>query len=160
MNHFYSNARQRQSGTALLVALIMIFMISVMGISAMRSSTLESRMAANAIQTANAFQAAESSTEILLNDHTNLEAALADMDNGYGFQTEDELNGSAISLDSRADTLFVGYGAAPGWSLGESSTGFAAIRFRTTGTGTITAVRANSVVEQGAFRIAPTPSVN
>jgi len=49
-----------QRGGALLVAMVMIFMLSIMGISVMRSSTLEHRMAVNAIRTAATFQAAES----------------------------------------------------------------------------------------------------
>ncbi|MBX2837740.1 MAG: hypothetical protein KTR35_12850 [Gammaproteobacteria bacterium] len=147
--------QNKQRGTALLVALVMIFMLSIMGISAMRSSTMENRMAANSIQASNAFQAAESSTEIVLNDYANINAALTDQVNGVAMNTTDELDGSTISLDANVTLMYVGDGPAPGFSLGQGGTNFRALRLQTNGTGNINAVAASSEVEQGAFRIAP-----
>jgi len=147
--------RSSERGTALMVALVMIFMLSIMGISAMRSSTLESRMAANSIQASSAFQAAESSTEIMLNDPANINAAWADQVAGVTLNTTDELDGAAISMDSNVTLRYVGKGPAPGFSLGLGSNNFSSLRFQSNGTGSIDAVRASSQVEQGAYRIVP-----
>ena len=76
-----------QSGAALLVAMIMIFMLSVLGISAMRGANLERRMTENAIQSATSFQLAESAGELLLNDRVNLGLAFA-------------MNGDALAIDT------------------------------------------------------------
>ena len=68
-------ADRHQRGGALLVAMIMIFMISIMGVSVMQSSTLERQMTTNAIQARETFQAAESTTEEALNNPDNLSAS-------------------------------------------------------------------------------------
>ena len=61
-----------QRGTALVVAMLIIFMLTIMGMSAMRGSSLEHQMATNAVHAAVSFQAAESSTDLVLNDTTKL----------------------------------------------------------------------------------------
>jgi len=55
-----------QSGAALMVAIVLIFMMTVLGISSMRGATLEGRLADNALQKELTFQAAESSTDLVL----------------------------------------------------------------------------------------------
>lgn len=159
----------RERGTALLVALVMIFMLSIMGISAMRSSTLESRMAANSIQASSAFQAAESSTEIMMNDPANLvlawtrQAAVpsnnpgTDPNNRVDINTTDQLDGDDISMVTDAKMVYVGDGPAPGFSLGQGNNNFMSLRFKANGTGNITAVQASAEVEQGSYRIVPAP---
>lgn len=138
----------------MLVAMVMIFMLSIMGASVMRSSTLEKRMAANAIQTSATFQAAESASNLALNDSNNLNATY-----NAGFQKKvvlpiDEVHGD-IGLESRSVLEWVGTGAAPGYSMGEGTSGFEGLYYVATGVSAIEAVRSQSTVEQGAYRIVP-----
>lgn len=49
-----------QRGTALIVALIMLLILTLLGVAAMGTSTLEEKMAANMQEGTRAFQAAES----------------------------------------------------------------------------------------------------
>ena len=143
-----------QSGAALLVAMIMIFMLSVLGISAMRGANLERRMTENAIQSATSFQLAESAGELLLNDRVNLGLAFA-------------MNGDALAIDTgfepgegveASSTIrYVGDGAALGFSLGQGSNNFMALRYDVDSDAAIPAVRSYSSVTQGAQRIVPAP---
>ncbi len=147
----------QQRGTALLVALVMIFMLSIMGISAMRGSTLERQMASNSIQAATTFQAAESSTEIALNNSINLT-------NAWMAQDPLTVEGSidvAVDLQQNINMVhdvqlvFVGDGPAPNASMGVGSTNFMALRYESRGTASIDAVNSSSTVVQGAYRIVP-----
>jgi hypothetical protein len=53
------NATQAQKGATLLVALVMLLVMTIIGISSMHNSTLEERMAGNVKEQYRAFQAAE-----------------------------------------------------------------------------------------------------
>jgi len=56
----------RQRGTVLLVAIVMVFMMAMLGMSAMRGATLETRLASNSLQKELTFQAAETATDLVL----------------------------------------------------------------------------------------------
>lgn len=163
MKHFYDRQQQanHQNGAALLVAMIMIFMLSIMGVSSMRGSTLERRMATNSIQTATTFQAAESASEIALNNEDNmtdaLNSAVASEVNSGTLSDTAVIEIAAdlqqdIGLDSKSQLRYIGDGPAYGYS-----TDFVAYRFEVIGRAEIEAVRADAQVTQGAYRIAPAP---
>jgi len=145
-----------QRGTALLVAMIMIFMLSVMGISVMQSSTLERQMVANAIQTRTAFQAAESTTERALNDATNLTAAFVaesssvdivlDLHAGAG-----ERDVVAPDMTTTATLTYIGSGIVEGSSIGI----FQGLRFDAEGVGRFNDGSTSASVAQGAVRRVP-----
>lgn len=153
----------RQHGGALLVAMILIFMLSIMGVSSMKGATLERRMASNSIQTATTFQNAESTSEMALNNTDNLDAALnvADFDavqngtlsNTAKIEVQIDLK-QDIGIESEATIQYVGYGPAYGYS-----SNFVAYRFRVEGRAKIDAIRAEKHVTQGAYRIAPAPKL-
>jgi len=144
----------RQNGGALLVAMVMIFMLSVMGVSVMRSSTLEKKMTINAIQSSATFQAAESASNLALNNPDNLSLVhTAGLDTRVVLQI-DEVN-TGIGLESRSTLEYVGRRAAEGFSLGEGSSNFESLLFIAKGVSAIDATRSQSNVEQGAFRIVP-----
>jgi len=157
-NHI-NQAIHRQAGGALLVAMILIFMLSIMGISSMRGSTLEKRMATNSIQAATTFQGAESASEMAINDEANMTSALnksnpSDVKNGIlddesAVEVDVELHQN-IGLESSADLIYVGDGPAYGYS-----SNFVAYRFEIVGRAEVQTVRAKSNVAQGAYRIAP-----
>ncbi|NND91533.1 MAG: hypothetical protein HKN42_11780 [Granulosicoccus sp.] len=143
-----------QRGGALLVAMVMIFMLSIMGVSVMRSSTLEKRMAINAIQTSTTFQAAESAANLALNRPANLNVAHSAGSHKPVVLAIDEVH-LDIGLESRSTLEWVGSGVAPGFSLGEGTAGFEGLYYVATGVSAIDAVRSQSTVEQGAYRVVP-----
>lgn len=165
MNRLHCENKQpnTQNGGALLVAMILIFMLSIMGISSMKGSTLERRMASNSIQTATTFQSAESTSELALNTTGNLDKAISianfdDVRAGKIFDaaiqkipTNLQQN---IDLENEAQIRFVGYGPAIGYS-----DSFAAYRFEVRGKATADAIQAEAFVTQGAYRIAPAPTL-
>lgn len=151
-----------QGGGALLVALIIIFMLSIMGVSSMRGSTLEKRMATNSIQTATTFQAAESMNEVAINNTTNLTRALnraniervrqGILDQSNKLHVEYDLQ-QAVDVSNEATVEYVGIGPAFGFSAG----GFVAYRYSIESAASVNAVRAAGEVTQGAYRVAPAP---
>lgn len=142
----------RQGGAVLLVTLIALFTLSVLGISTMRDSTMERRMAENAVQASTVLQLAESASEFAFADAARLHGAFA-------------LNGAALALEPRvgpAETTrtearlsFVGEGIPLGYSLGSDSGGFVSLRFQARGEAEIGAVNAYRGITQGAWRVAP-----
>lgn len=144
----------QQQGGALMITLVLLFMMSIMGVSSMRSATLEKRMSGNAVHLSTTRQAAESVTELVLGNTNNLEAALS---SGIGVTTSPAVNlDSHEALTTDAALTYKGLGPPIGNSLGVNS-GFAAIRFEAAGKGEITSVEAQSILVQGAYRIAPSP---
>jgi type IV pilus assembly protein PilX len=69
-NRQHPSSRRSQSGVALIVALILLVVMTLLGLGAMRSATLEEKMATNTFDRSLSFQAAESTlrqAEALLN---------------------------------------------------------------------------------------------
>ena len=137
-----------ESGSALLMSMIMLFMISIMGISVMQSSSLEYRMATNAIETKAVFQSAESVTEAALNDDDNLSLAFnAGTEN---FIKVDLTMDAESSIDSEAKLEYIGGSVIDGSSIGT----FEGLRFIAYGSGLRDGI-AGAGVTQGAVRIVP-----
>lgn len=152
----FVSARRTQRGSALLVAMVMVFMLSILGVSAMRGSTLEKRMAVNAVQSAVVFQAAESATEIALNDEANLTTALAQDVTPFAWidvtvpPVRDD-----IGLVSEVQIRHTGEGLAPGFSAGNDGSGFSALRFEIRSVIDSPDIGSRAGVEQGAYQVAP-----
>lgn len=141
-------------GAALMVSLVMIFLLSVMGISSMRSASLEKQMVTNAMQSRDVFQAAESSNEIALNDFDNLMATFEAENQTLLVKTEVKQN---IGLKSQSTLRYVGEGNATGASLNamQGANSFDALYFIAQGVATVDSIRASRQIDQGANRIAP-----
>jgi len=150
------SSQATQRGGALMVAMIMLFMLSVMGISVMQSSTLERQMVTNAIQGRTVFQAAESTTEQALNDPANLTAAFAsdagsidiDLDLRVG---DDGRTTSEIGMSATATLTYIGSGVVEGSSIGI----FQGLRFDAEGVSRFEDGSASASVAQGAVRRVP-----
>ena len=150
-----TNKRSEQ-GAALLVAMVMIFMISVMGVSVMRNSSLEHRMASNSIQSATVFQAAESVVEKTLNDNNSLSAAYEATDgNCAGLTvTRDDISLDGNNVDGLVTNSQIRF-TRTGLAEGYSSELAVALYFETLGTSSIPSARAQSAVIRGASRVVP-----
>lgn len=147
-----------QRGGVLIVATVLIFVLSMIGVSTMRGSALERRMATNAVQTSVAFQASESATEALLNDSSNLGTAFALEGEALALEVDLEHDGRiADAIAVEGELRYVGDGAALGYSIGVGSNNFMALRYDARGSAEIASVRSFSSVTQGAYRVAPAP---
>lgn len=146
-----------ERGGALLVAMVMIFMLSIMGVSVMRSSTLEHRMAVNAIRTAATFQAAESASNLAINSHVHMTAAEQMGINGRFIVSTESVNPDLDNLASNSSLSFTAEASLPeGFSGGE----FEALYFVATGVSSMTLSGTQSTIEQGAYRIVPDNGIN
>jgi len=62
--HAHAECNGRQQGAALITALVLLVILTMLGLSSMTTNTMEERMAANAQEKNRAFQAAESGLEL------------------------------------------------------------------------------------------------
>lgn len=136
----------RESGAALVVALILVLVSTLMGVSAMQVSDVENKLVNNDKFRQVTFRAAEAASEqlftmdnlvILANDAT---ATVA----------------SSSSVDGRvtvaAQLKPFGEGPAAGYSLGGQN-GFSSMKFVANATATLPAVDSSSTVVQGVQRL-------
>jgi len=135
-----------QQGAALVVAIVMVFMMTVLGISSMRGTTLEGRLADNALQKELTFQAAESSTDVVLARPGMLESMVCRNDRTIQVP---ELN------DNAAQTTYAlvqdgGRTHPIGYELGGP---IAARRFFVTGTSALPGASTSTVIAQGVVLI-------
>jgi hypothetical protein len=91
------SAEHRQAGVVLVISLIMLLALSLIGISALRSTTLEERMAGNMKAKQRSFQAAELA----------LRQAEADIRNGAASALADDgLNCADGAIDGLGDDAY------------------------------------------------------
>ena len=137
-----------EHGSALLIAMILLFITTALGISSMQGSSLEFQMATNAIQSKTVFQVAESATEEALNSTTNISQAF---DAGVNGQLNISMTLDDLpEIQGDATLRYVGSGLVPGSSVGV----FEGLRFEVYGTAALDGeVRAG--VTQGAIREVP-----
>ena len=143
-----------ERGAALIISLIMVFMLALMGVSAMRSSVLEQQMAINSILSSDVLQAAESANEVVLNDQANLARAYQHVDNEI---TIDRPLGENALFDSEVTLRYVSEGNGVGNSVdaGFGSSSFVSLRYVSSGIARLEEARASRQVDQGVYRSAP-----
>lgn len=139
--------RNKQSGAALVVGLIMLLVLTVLGISGMNSTIVERRMANNTQVAQNAFQSAETGVDRALtapafNTGADVIVPIVEINPGSG-------NFVATT------TQFVTSSPAPeGFSVGEDEASFLAWHFVVQSTGT-SASNAVSLHRQNFFVVGP-----
>ncbi len=139
--------RARESGAVLIVSMIILVILTLLGVTAMNTTSLQERIASNTQEQVHAFQAAE----------TGLNQAFADnlaydISSTYtGGATPTTFAGSADSAGY--DTTFLGFSPPPPGSL-YSATSFQAAHFNFRSTGT-SATNLSIILNGGAYQIAP-----
>ncbi len=121
-------------------------------------------MASNSIQTATTFQAAESASEMAINNERNLTNAIniadveavnsGNIDDSGTVKVDIDLKQS-IGMKSKVELQYVGDGPAYGYSAGLGGSNFVAYRFEIRASAEVAAVRSRAFVTQGAYRVAP-----
>ncbi|MGQ7844114.1 pilus assembly PilX family protein [Granulosicoccus sp. 3-233] len=143
MNH----RAARQQGSVLMVTMIMIFMLSILGVSAMRGASLEGQLASNAIHKEVTFQAAESASDAVLAINGKLESIICN-------DTDETLSQNNLGQSAQQVTEAVleygGRAAAMGYSLGGP---VSARRFVVTGTSSLPDVHTSTTIAQGMLLI-------
>lgn len=141
--------RQRQSGAALVIGLILLLVLTLLAVSGMNTATLELQMTGNQQFSQNAFQAAESGLDRAMasGNFTTVAPTVV---------TDATVPDSLDTFDSRTEfNLDNGITPVPsgGFSLGVS-TGFQAYHFDITSTGTA-ARGATSTNTQSFYIVGP-----
>ena len=138
-----------------MIAMVLIFMISIMGASVMRNSNLEHRMASNSVQSAMVFQAAESVLEKTLNDPNSLTAAFGSVGadcHGEVIDWNAQLDGNTINgLTTESQIRFTRTSVA----LGYSPDLVVSLNYVTRGSSQISTARSESAVFRSASRLVP-----
>lgn len=138
--------RHRQDGAALVVALVLVLVSTLLGVSAMQSSEIETQLANNTRFHQAAFRAAEAASDSLLTIE-NITTLVNDSSNPVASSSSIE---SKVNVSASFKPL--GDGPATGYSLGGKN-GFRSLKFVSTATATITAVDSSSRVVQGVKRL-------
>lgn len=145
----YPKSSNDESGAALLVAMVILFMISILGISAMQSSNVETQLASNALVKETTFQSAESATDAIL----SLPNILADV------VCQEEPNDTVMSNLNRSanqeTTSRVQYGGLA-LTLGyDISDKFATHRFYISGESSIEDMNTSTRIVKGHTEVGP-----
>jgi len=145
-----------QSGTALVIALLMMLVLTLIGMGAVFTSTFEVQVAGNKRASTNAFYAAESGLQVTTANISNFNTS-GYVDNRYNPFTNPS-NPNPTSATVSIEYLPNQYGAPRG--LGVSATNFEFMYFTIESTGQDQiqsgSVRSTTQLEQKVVRLVPT----
>ena len=138
----------RQRGAVLIVSLILLVVMTLLGVTAMNSTSLEERMAANSQITTRAFQTAETGLSIAFNDNNAYDLS------GTYDPASSIVSGTSDTVNLEGD--FVGWSPPPTGSL-YSATSFQAAHFDLQSVGSVgpTSTAVTVTLHGGAYQIAP-----
>ena len=98
------NLKLRQTGSALLVSLLILIIITILSLSAMNSSMMQQRMAANFQAEMEAFEYAQSIMDVILNEnHFEVKSPDSDGDDFEEYTSCYSSSGSTDIDDSRGN---------------------------------------------------------
>ena len=140
-----SYSKQQQSGAALMVSLILIFALTLLGMTSMRTSALEGRLVTNVVEKELTLQAAESASELALADDSLLAETICKPDPIVADSTHLERDGA---LKTNASVGYGGETVAVGYSL---DSGFSMLRFNATGQAALHSSGTATTITQGLF---------
>jgi len=140
---------RKQQGAALFVSLMFLFLMTIIGLNALNTSTSDERMALNTQHQQQVFHAAESSINVVKRDITSLEEAITT----GAPSTPVDYTGQA-DVAASASATYVGCGTPEaGFALGEG--GFVTHEFGITGNASLGASSAQANHLQGVSLLAP-----
>ncbi len=138
---------RKQKGSVLLVALVLVLVSALLGVSAMQSSRLESQLTNNVRFEQTTFRTAEAAAESLLTTD-NIFFLANNLDDTVSSIQSIE---SAVNVEAHFELL--GVAPAIGYSLGGSN-GFQNINFKATSVATIKSVNSAKKIIVGVKRLA------
>ncbi|MFK7993631.1 MAG: PilX N-terminal domain-containing pilus assembly protein [Granulosicoccus sp.] len=140
------NIQAREEGAALAVALVLVLVSTLLGVSAMQTSDIETQLANNTRFQQTSFRVAEAAADRLLTIDNIVTLA---NDSSAVVESTDSINDAATVV---SEFKAFGNGPATGYSLGGQN-GFRNLKFVATATATIAAVESESAVVQGVERL-------
>jgi len=139
---------KQQQGAALFVSLMFLFLMTIIGLNALNTSTSDERMALNTQHQQQVFHAAESAINVAKRDTTTLEDAIT-----TGSSTAIAYTGQA-DVTASAQAAYVGCGL-PGAGEGLGEGGFVTHEFGISGSASLGASSAQADHLQGVSLLAP-----
>jgi Tfp pilus assembly protein PilX len=149
MRNFPGGSASRQRGVALAIALVVLLILTIIGVSALVSTALEGMMAGNIQEQNRALQAAE----------TGIDVAFTTGDAYKITQTKTGSASSSFKANAKASyaytNTFTTYTKPPRSQAQQySATHFSAAHFQTVSVGTAN-IGANVTLTQGLYQITP-----
>jgi hypothetical protein len=141
---------RRQAGVALAVGLLLLIVLTLIGLTAVRMTTQQGRMAANFQWQSDVFQGAESAIRVVVGEMRGV------LDPPTGVTTNilvDAIDGA--TPDPQRTVGYIGQTAAPGYSMGVGEGSIVAHQFRVSATSELAAGAARARHEQGVQRVGP-----
>jgi|GEM_PF-5834936 len=145
-------SRKRSKGAAMLVTLILLLVSTLLGLGVMRGANEEQQLVSNVFFKELSFRAAESASQIMINDTQLLADALEPANENGISETVVLPNNNVLS---EGKIKFAGSGLARGFSVGVGNAGFQVYKYDLSGTATVTDVNAATTIAQGVKRLAP-----
>lgn len=137
---------QKQQGATLFVALIILVVVTLIGVTAMKNANVEEQMSSNLYQKNLTFQASESAVESTINNFALIQAAM----------TSSAPVVQNVDVPIPNTTATVSYASAgSGMAVGSSANLFSGMRLMITATGEIADLNAKTVTVHGVVRLAP-----
>ncbi len=140
----------RQSGAVLIVAMIILVILTLLGVTAMNTTSLQERIASNTQEQVHAFQAAETGLNLAFTDNLAYDIS----DNYKGGEALTHIVAGSGDSAGYVGT-FLGFSPPPPGSL-YSATSFQAAHFNFRATGN-SATNLSIILNGGAYQIAPIP---
>lgn len=137
-----------ENGATLVVALIILVLISLIGVSSLRSASVVERMSSNDYQKNLTFQASESAAEVALLNTARISEAIVN-----GTAVDNNVTTNLPGIQSTVTYTAAGTGDTFGSSLGDQ--GFSAQRLMVTSTGRLTNTNTQSSTVHGVVRLIP-----
>lgn len=155
---------KRQQGMALVLALIMLLLVTILGVSSVRMSSLDTQLAGNSIFSIMVFQGAESALNrsVSSKDWSNLPAAAAEPSSApvavpaSYFTPVETVSGGGI-LNSSGEIAFEGILNGPVFNGVANSSEFNYQVFRVSGMSSLAATAANDRHTEGRAAQIPSP---
>ena len=149
MRNIYSMNFKKQKGAALFISLMILFLMTIIGVSALNNATTDECMALNMQHQKQVFHAAESAINVVKRDVTSLEQAIT-----TGSASTPIAYTGQNDVAASASANYVGCGTPEaGFSLGEG--GFVTHEFSINGSASLGASSAQADHLQGVSLLAP-----
>lgn len=135
-----ARAPARERGAALLIAMVLVLISTLVGISVMESSGVETRLVANETYRQTVFNTAEAVAERAFNA---VDAATLPVDGSIQAQIADNVDDRVdVTAEARLESVEI--------AVGFSSDRFQSVRYRVSATAAVPAVNATRTIHLGA----------
>ena len=158
--------KQKQQGASLIWALAALIVLTIIALSSSRSSILKTRIAANEVLLAKAYQGAESALAKNSDQYFLKKTAMNGIDNAEGNKEKTFPAVITVDITTQGTVELTHNGACPPIAVAMStemtgeSGGFHCMLFKVTGSSSVTNTQAVDTHTEGIIHFVPNGSVN